>query len=78
MDAWDTINLTSSKSSQPHAPHSDSSDSSQWDEVKSHQPVSLDEESFNKKVILNEYSCDVKRIALHNGNVAEEDYNMSS
>jgi len=78
MDAWDTTDSTSSKSSQPHAPLSDSSDSSQWDEVKSHQPVSLDEQSFNENVILNGNSCDVKRIALQNANVTEEDYNMST
>jgi len=77
MDAWDTKVSTSLKSSQPHAPLSDSSDSSQWDEVKSHQPVSLDEQSFNENVIFNKNSSDVKRIALQNANVTEEDYNMS-
>jgi hypothetical protein len=76
MDAWDTTDSTSSKSSQPHAPLSDSSDSSQWDEVKSHQPISLDEQSFNENVILNGSSRDVKRIALQNA--TEEDYNMST
>ena len=78
MDAWDTTDLTSSKSSQPHAQLSDTSDSSQWDEVKSHQPVSLEEQSFNENVILNENSCNVKRIALQNANMTEEGYNMSS
>jgi hypothetical protein len=77
-DVWDTTYSTSSKSSQPHAPLSDSSDSSQWVEVKSHQPISLDEQSFNENVILNGNSRDIKRIALQNANVTEEDYNMST
>jgi len=77
MDAFDTTDSTSSKSSQLLASLSDSSDSSQWDEIKSHQPVSLDEQSFNENVIFNENSCDVKRIALQNANVMEKDYNMS-
>lgn len=42
------------------------------------KPVSLDEQSFNENVILNENSHDVKRIALQNSNVTEEDYTMSS
>ena len=78
MDAWDKTDSTSLKSSQTHAQLSDTYDSSQWDEVKSCQPVSLDERSFNENVILNENSCDAIRIALQNKNLTEEDYSMSS
>jgi hypothetical protein len=46
--------LTSLKSKQTHTQLSDKSDSSHWDGIKGHQPVSLDEQSFNENVILKE------------------------
>lgn len=75
MDAWDT---TDSTASCPSTQFSDTSDSSQWDNVKSPEQVSLDEQSFNENVILNDKASDVIRNALQNVNVTEEDYSTSS
>ena len=51
MDAWDAVDLTSSRSSWPSTQLLDTLDSSHWDEIKSLQPVSLVEQSFSENVI---------------------------
>jgi hypothetical protein len=71
-DARETTDSTPLKFSQPSTQLSETSDSNQWDEVKSPQPVSLDQQSLNENVILRDKSCDVIRSALQNAAVTED------